>query len=984
MRKLALGLSVLALIVTGTIIIRMMSEVDRMYEPRTEKIAVHEQTVSGAAQWFAERRVNLESGNIDVKDMENAKRQIAELRQNKGGLGLQWEYLGPDNIGGRCRAILIDPQNPNIMYAGGVSGGLWKSETAGGSWRQIIYEGDEETNGIPNLNISNMCMAANGDIYFGTGEAFYIGQGTGSRGFEGAGIWKSTDGENFHRLTSTWSSSESKNTFVYVAKLAAHPTNDQKIFAATNRGIRVTEDGGLTWSNPVINTVTNLPINEFAGDVKISTDGNILIARVGVHSYVSHQGGASGTWDRISGTAAGQIPMAARIEFAIAPTNSNIMYGQASKGDGTLLNVYKSEDAGLTWTIIGPGGSSEFNPLGDQGTFNNTIKVFPDNADELILGGQFSVWTWGKNLGWEKKSFWNLSPSSLYYVHADQHEIRFHPTDPNTIFVGSDGGVSRSINRGQTWQTRNKFFGITQFYAIGFGPKGSVIGGTQDNGTLYYDVFRTPNQGMRYEYHEVSGGDGGYSEISQINPDIMFSTVYYGSLYRNRFRGEREATETFYSTRLRNAVAPGDRNRGHSFITPIALWESFYDENSIDSVYYTPTMDLSAGTTVEFESNISGVFYDVVLEEDIEEGQTIAHHDTYQSRLVVGFRGSVWMSNKPMSVRSAPIWLPVLQLPDSDGYYEVVQHMRWSSDGDVLYVAVTNHSGVGTAGSSLYRVKGFYENRIDSLLDFDKPSYNLEYAKIAVFNNRIITGLAVDPEFAGNVVITLGNYGNTAYVYHSMTANADPAVSSGIGNFVNKQGNLPQMPVYDALILWNDARKVIVGTEFGVYSTLDITAAQPVWYDENEKFDYVATFSLRQQTHRSGWIHELNKDSGVRNHGHIWAGTHGRGIWTTKQFEGPVNIEPHTAMIKEVHNSINTFPNPATDYVNFEIELTKKSNVQIQIFDMTGKLVRAMQFNNILEGKTLKQINVNDLKAGVYVVKMKVENNILSSRFIVK
>ncbi len=990
MKKLALGLFIL---VSGAVFVFLINNkfnIEQKYVPRISEETVYEQTVAGAAQWLSDRRRNLETGKVDIKDIERARKQIAELRGQKGGLNLQWKYMGPDNIGGRCRAILIDPENPNTMYAGGVSGGLWKSTTAGGSWKQIIYEGDEETNGIPNLNVSSICRAANGDIYFGTGEGFYIGYGTGSRGFNGAGIWKSTDGEHFERLLSTWSTSDSKITFSFVNKLAAHPTNPNKIFAATYRGLRVTSNGGETWENPV-KTIAGAPALGFADDVKICSQGNIIITRINGITYASKNGGAEDTWNQVSGNQEHQIPnhpTAARIEFAIAPTNSNYIYAQVSKPNGQLLNVYRSKNAGDTWEIIGPGGSSEFNPLGDQGTFNNTIKVFPDNHNEIILGGQYSLWWWAQGETWETRTFWNFPRTHLLYVHADQHELRFHPNNPDIIYVGSDGGVSRSLDRGITWQTRNKFFGITQFYHIGYGPKGSIIGGTQDNGTLYYDIFKTPTQGTNYEYKEITGGDGGYSEISQLNPDFLFSTVYYGSLYRSDKRGEEQSVSMYPpESKIINDVSPGDRNQGHPFITPIALWESFYDENSIDTIEWTPTFEIEAGTTINIESKVSGLFYEYTTEENITPVCTIRIQDTYQSTLAVGFGGSVWISPNSMdlSALEGAEWFPVLKYsPNSASSYESTQHLHWSNDGNILYVAANIISNNALVGSALYRIKGFNEYRTNRERDFDREeTYSLEHARIARFNNRIITGIAVDPEFGGNVIVTLGNYGRSNFVYHSTSANVDPHITSGIGNFVNKQGNLPPMPVYDALILWNDSRRVIVGTEFGVYSTNDITAANPIWYDENKGFDYVATYSLRQQTHKNKWISELSRDSGVRNHGHIWAGTHGRGIFRTTQFAGPVYIEPISKDIADVSN-ISIFPNPATDITNFVIELKENTDVEIQLFDLQGRMIKTFKYNNLPKGKTTKQFNCSDLRAGIYIINMRANNETYNTRLIVQ
>lgn len=980
MKKIASGLLLLTLVTVFVFVMKKSFDDEQMYVPRTDGEITYEQSIAGAAQWLSDRRRNIETGVVDPKDVDRATQQIAELRRNKGGLNLQWQYMGPDNIGGRCRAILIHPDDPNIIYAGGVSGGLWKSTTAGGSWKQIIYEGDSETDGIPNLNISNICRTVNGDIYFGTGEGFYIGSGTGVRGFDGAGIWKSSDGVTFKRLPSTWSDtvSMSKNTFVFVNKLAAHPTIPDMVLAATNRGLRITKDGGKTWYNPLLS-------NDFADDIKVCSKGQVMVTRVGSHVYVSRDGGDE--WVRVSGFESHELPtgaQAARIEFAIAPTNSNFIYAQASRYNGQLLNVYKSEDAGATWEIIGPGGSDEFNPLGTQGTFNNTIKVYPDDKHKIILGGQYSIWTWGKQEGWNMRTWWNYPVNHLRYVHADQHEIRFHPDNPDIIYVGSDGGVSRSLDGGETWHTRNKFFGITQFYAIGFGPNGSIIGGTQDNGTLYYDIEKPPSQGLNYEYRRVLGGDGAYAEISQLNPNFQFATIYYGSLYRSETRGEAGSMATFFNNRLINDVSPGNMQMGHPFITPIALWENFYDINSIDTAVFSAPFAIDPGGEVRIESKVNGLFYTQTLEDTLKEGESIKVHDTYQSALAIGFRGSVWVTQEPHNLTKTPNWIPVIRFPGAGNTYETTQHLHWSSDGNILYVAVNNINNGFLSGSTLYRVKGFNHNRLDTLRDYDRQGFALEYARIARFNNRIITGLAVDPNFGGNLVITLGNYGAQNFVYQSSTAHVDPHIESGIGNFVNKQGNLPQMPVYDALILWNDSRKVIVGTEFGVYSTLDITASSPVWYDENETFDYVATYSLRQQHFRNGWVEGLNRDNGVRNHGHIWAGTHGRGIFHTAQFAGPVGIEPHTIADKVREDNLNVFPNPATDNINFEISLNDNANVNITIFDMQGRIIETKEYQNLPKGTTTKQINIDSYKSGIYIARMTVNNNSYTSRFVVK
>lgn len=948
---------------------------EKKYTPRSENKVLVEQTIHGAAEWQAIRRNNLVTGMVDIRDIDNALKQIALLRKGKTGSDFEWVELGPSNIGGRCRALIFDKTNPNIMYAGGVSGGLWKSTTSGNSWSQVTYAGDAESNDIPNLNVGAICQDAAGAIYFGTGEGFYQGYGTGSRGFEGAGMWKSTDGSNFERIESTWSTTENKNIFVYVNKLVAHPTTAGKVFAATNKGIQMTVDGGATWTNPVLN-IAEFPITEFAGDVKISSDGNFLIADIGINAYVSYEGGAYGTWDKITGSGEDQLPMtSSRTEFAIAPSNSNIVYAQCTKSDGGLLNVYRSDDKGATWYIIGPGGSINFNPLGNQGTYDNVIAVYPDDEDKIILGGQYALWTWGKTEGWDVKTFWSIDVNDLQYVHADQHALVFHPTNPDIVFCGSDGGIHRSTDGGNTWQLKNKYFNVTQFYGISHGKvENEVLGGTQDNGSILLNPENTVSTGTNFEYVEVSGGDGGYSEISQINPDIIFSTIYYGQLYRSDEKGAENTVLSPYSNRVTATVAGiGDETAGHPFITPISLWESFYDINSIDTVVKLAPRDYVAGEVVEVESNVSGKQFYVTLEEDVAEGEEILAHDTYQSLFAVGFNGSIWATRDALSMRKVAVWVPVANFPG-----EVVNVIEWSNDGDILYFATTSGSN-----SNLYRVKGFIEYRDALSMDFTDDSYSLDFTKIASFNNRTITGIGVDPEVQGNVVITLGNYGSANFVYYSTSANVAPAITSGTGSFAVKQGNLPAMPAYDAVVLWSNSQKVLVGTEFGVYSTDDITAANPVWVDQNGNgFDYVPTYQLRQQTHRNGWIEGINQDSGVKNHGYIYAGTHGRGVFVCKSFAGPTNVSEN--VVAAVSNSVSVFPNPASESTNFNIKLTKNAPVQISLFDIQGKLVDVVEYSTLTAGRHSMEYNCSALKAGVYLVRMKSGSDVQTTKLIVK
>ena len=138
----------------------------------------------------------------------------------------------------------------------------------------------------------------------------------------------------------------------------------------------------------------------------------------------------------------------------------------------------------------------------------------------MILIGGIDVWRWKQTVnnppsgGFRKVSQWFVDPSSSIYVHADNHEMEWD--NNGRFYSGSDGGVSVSNNVDATnpdaieWFVANRGYNVTQFYGIAFDKFGAVMGGAQDNGTLYNDHSNNTYK----EFREVGGGDGFECEIS--------------------------------------------------------------------------------------------------------------------------------------------------------------------------------------------------------------------------------------------------------------------------------------------------------------------------------------------------------------------------------------------------------------------------------------------------------------------------------------
>ncbi len=388
-------------------------------------------------QYFFDARKNNITGKMDYVAMSATESQIASMaayrsshRLASGGLNLFWKPLGPSNVGGRTRAILVDNQDPsgNTLFAAAVSGGIWKSVNGGATWDSI-------NDRMGSLEACDLAEDANGNIYCGTGEGFSVtGYATGegfSTGLLGGGIFKSTDhGKTFRHLASTTPSVANNIAakWAYTNRIGISPCNPNIIYAATNTAIWISKDSGNSWKQGE-SSVTKKVINANVLDLKIANDGSVIVASVNGAGYIAYPNCAG--WGQpqqfshlLKPSGAGKLPNGGRIEFAISPTNSNIIYASVVNGAGALTGVYMTLNKGAYWYLIGPGGSMTFNPYSvggggsDQGTYDNTLAVSPANSGELLLGGT-TLWSWVQRYPSDTTGVWTSVStyfgSSLYY-----------------------------------------------------------------------------------------------------------------------------------------------------------------------------------------------------------------------------------------------------------------------------------------------------------------------------------------------------------------------------------------------------------------------------------------------------------------------------------------------------------------------------------------------------------------------------------------
>ncbi len=442
-------------------------------------------------------------GSWRFRALEQAKKHtVSSLHKTSV---LNWVERGPGNFGGRTRSIVVHPTNANIWWAGAVGGGIWKTTDAGQTWAC-------KTDNMPVISVASMAICKNSPdvLYAGTGEGFY-----NFDAIIGDGIFKSTDGgETWQQIAATVGNSN----FRYVNRIIVDP-NDPDIFtAATKSGVYISEDGGVSWTESFNSggNVQQIVANPLLYD-------NQFIAVNGSGIYKSTDGGF--TWHFVSN----EIANPNRIEMAISPTDTSIVYAAPVDDNSGLLGFFRSADGGQTWVDYG----NSSNWLGGQGWYDNALVVSPLDPDYIFVGGIniHRVHINGSNMTTTQLTEW-YTGSAYPYVHADQHALVTIQTAPNnfSILAGNDGGVHYSTDMGASWQEMNNNYNVTQYYDADRHPTtNEFIGGTQDNGT-----HRSPaNPDFTSSWDRVIGGGGFDCAWNKTTPDVVYGTLYYTKIYKS-------------------------------------------------------------------------------------------------------------------------------------------------------------------------------------------------------------------------------------------------------------------------------------------------------------------------------------------------------------------------------------------------------------------------------------------------------------------
>jgi uncharacterized protein (TIGR03437 family) len=720
-----------------------------------------------------------------------SRSELAGLAPDQQRLGT-WTWLGPGNIGGRTRAIVFHPQNPDIIYAAGVSGGVWKSTNAGAMWTPI-------SDRIANIPISALALEPGNPnvIYAGTGEGFVIGSQNGvniTGAHRGLGIYKSTD------AGATWARLEPTATpdFYYVNDIVISTNGPQRVYAATETGVWRSLDGGANWTR-----VHNPNTTGGCLDLAIRTDQmtDTVFAACGTRAqsriFRNTDAGGGGAWTEVlADTGAG------RTVLAIAPSNQNVIYALSTAFTGTFANslhaVHRSINGGEagSWTArvrntdpnklnrailsdMGAAMASDCKLGGadsvfGQGFYDLAMAVDPGDENRVWVGGIDLARSDDGGANWGIAGFaYAYVSSSLVYgqpnqVHPDQHFITFHPqyngTTNQQMFVGNDGGIWKTENAraavgtGPTgacnpansavrFAPLNNNYGVTQFYHGAVAPDGkSYFGGTQDNGTV-----RGTDDGGPNKWQSILLADGGYAAIDFRNPSIL-----YASTQGAGFRRSTDNGATFSSATL------GLGFNARLFITPLAMDPS-------------DSLRLYTG------------------------GEPVWRTDNGMAAwtLLGSIRGVTLTTGTMSAVAVAP----------ADANY-----VMWGmTDGSI--VRTTRALSLGPTNQLSPTVERFARPRVGAFVSwvaYDPNDKNIAYATYSTFGG--------------------------SHIYRSTNSGESWTAIDGTGGT-----GFPDIPAHTIVVDPSNSARLYVGTDLGVFVSTDTGAT---WAVENTGFANVVTESL--------------------------------------------------------------------------------------------------------------------------------------------
>ncbi len=787
--------------------------------------------------------------------------------KKKGALSIQAK--GPNDIGGRTRALVFDPNDPTHkkVWAGGVSGGLWFNSditSESSSWQ--LVDGFWSSIGVTAIAIDPQNTSV---MYVGTGEGYGVGS------LPGDGIWKTTDGG------ANWSHLQNSSFFTNINDLvvrvengtstlyvAAQGDETNKLPGKTTEGLFKSENGGKAFSQ----ILSKIDGNNYAiSDIELGADNRIY---VGTINNTQGKGGGK-LWYSDNGkdwTERTLLSEGDRVELATAPSDARVLYALVEK-KFSLGATLKSTDKGSTW--VNTGDASEF--VKGQAWYDLIAKVDPNNTNTVYAGGV--------KLGRSTDGGKTWSGISRYPSHPDYHNIIFRNGSSSEAVICNDGGVvySTNINSSKpSFQERELDYITTQLFSCAIHPqkgKSYFVVGAQDNGSS--TLSGSGIVGSRHAY----GGDGAYCFIDQKDPNYQIVS-HIGNTYHLSTDG---------GIRFKKLPNSG----GGMFINP-----ADYDSNR--KILFS-TLD---NTEIQRIKNITGT-----------------------------------PSNSNLSVKLGN------SFRERGSAYKVSPYTTTSS---TLFV--------GTTVGKLFRINN---------ADTDAPKV------------KEITG-ADFPKGYINCVELGRNEKEILVIFSNYGVNSVWFSNDGGASWQEKDGDLPDMPIWWGVFNPLNPEEVLLATEVGIWNTTNFSAESPAYTPQNDNLAQVRTTMIR--------VREADN--------HFAVASYGRGLFTgvfqsTKSDSEDVDNdgdekdgdekdgdekdgddEEKTLGVNTESVTISVYPNPATSFINIS-GITGQASVTI--YDVNGFVVERTQ---LVSSKT--PVSVSHLAKGIYFLSIKNQEGDVMIKKLVK
>ena len=989
-RFLPISLLLTIIILAQTSFVVNASTDSGKYNPRT--------AMQPTAQSFMKSiRANQETGLIDPAWLLEATNDS----QTRDG-GLNWTSLGPDNYGSLTRGIVYDNQDATnkTIFIGTMGGGVFRSVNGGITWKTVSS----------NLMVSSLAQTEDGTIYIGTGDGRSAQDQNGlsdlnyENSFVGSGIYtlnpKTLELDKVEKVKAE-----------FINDLAVY---GNVVYAATNEGLLSSENN---WE---------ALIDGEAYGVDVCADGE-YIAVVGNDVYMSTANGPV----VVTTGEENMLPSSTTYKMvATAPSDHNYMYVAYLTSNGGTGNIYMTSDHGKTWKVAYT-STSIYEIFGTRGLLDNAIAVYPNDPRKLLIGG-LDLWVLRDQLDDEEDIFrleclssgagfqiaqtGGLFYYNYTYIHTGIQSIVFNPENINEFFVGSEGGIFKgtcSADYGYQFEGMNRYMkeaddhtSVARMFSVGFSGQANnqSIGGSLDHGTIFIVGDETVNEEIQsgsaifpndiattnaaetygaFDFTKAAGP----CAISTINPNAMFVTVTGGysigtPLFRTQTAGVDYDKENFtYSATEASAYIKNT----NAFRTPIALFENYNDTKAVELAKYinNDTLDIPADSVIIFKSANGEYPFEYKLTETLAVGDSIEVQDIISSTFLMAVEGKVYMTRDALKFNKKANWWEIAKITG------IPNALTISADGDVAYV--------GTIAGNLYKIEGLSDAvtedvalGVDAIQGVDGndsipavPSV-ITFNELdgTVFNGRAITSIAINPNNSNEIIVTLGNYGNTDYVFES---------TNGGTSFTSIQGNLPAMPVYSSIYVKEENTiSYMLGTENGIYTSND----KSNWIADASVanipvMDIKQQLQARRDTKYTYLIDEVGEVTtieypGVFNEGMIYIATYGRGLYKCDNYlvkDTEISVEENIVADNTIEMSI--YPNPVASEATISFNIEETSQVSYQVYDLSGRMVMNNVLGTYTQGAHTANFNVENLTAGTYIIKVQAGSTANTAKVVV-